>query len=105
LIVGGAVGFHFFALLLPSNDDIVGVPGSVDDSAEVAGGGVVEVATPLLVRLDRAVPAFGALRIDEPMAFLLDVICVFYLDVWEFTIHCYVQIFVEWIKEVIIVVV
>jgi hypothetical protein len=25
LIVGGAVGFHFFALLLPSNDDTAGV--------------------------------------------------------------------------------
>jgi hypothetical protein len=29
--VGGAVGFHFFTLLLPGNDDIVGVPASVDD--------------------------------------------------------------------------
>jgi hypothetical protein len=38
LIVGGAVGFHFFALLLPGNDDIAGVPASVDDSAEVVRG-------------------------------------------------------------------
>jgi hypothetical protein len=79
--VGGAVGFHFFALLLPGNDDIVGVPARVDDSAEVARGGVVKVAAPLLVRLDRAVPAFGALRIDEPTTFLLDVIYVFHHDV------------------------
>jgi hypothetical protein len=44
--VGGAVGFHFFALLLPSNDDIVGILTSVDDGAEVACGAVVRVATP-----------------------------------------------------------
>jgi hypothetical protein len=106
LIVGGAVGFHFFALLLPSNNDIGGVSASVDDSAEVASGGVIEVAAPLLVRPDCAVLAFGALRIDEPTAFLLDVICIFYLDVaWEFTIHCYVHIFIEWIKDVVIIVV
>jgi hypothetical protein len=106
LIVGGAVGFHFFALLLPGNDDIAGVPASVDDSAEVARGGVVDVPAPLLVRLDRAVPAFGALHIDEPTVFLLDVICVLYLDVvWEFNTHCYVHIFIEWVKEVVVVVI
>ncbi|RLM84726.1 hypothetical protein C2845_PM04G11550 [Panicum miliaceum] len=106
LIVGWAVGFRFFTLLLPSNDDIAGVPTSVDDGAKVARGGVTEVAAPLLVRLDCTAPALGALRIDEPTAFLLDVICVFYLDVgWGFTIHCYVHGFVEWIKEVVIVVV
>jgi hypothetical protein len=48
LIVGGVVDFHFFALLLPGNDDIAGVLASVDDSAEVACGGVVEVAAPLV---------------------------------------------------------
>jgi hypothetical protein len=79
--VGGAVGFHFFVLLLPGNDDIAGVPANVDDGTKIARVGIVEVATPLLVHLDRAVPALGALRIDEPTAFLLDVICVFYLDV------------------------
>jgi hypothetical protein len=63
LIVGGAVGFHFFALLLPGNGDIASVPANVDDGAKVARGGVVEVASPLLVRLDCAVPAFGALRL------------------------------------------
>jgi hypothetical protein len=106
LIVGGAVGFHFFVLLLPSNDDFAGVPASVVDGAKVACGGVVEVASPLLVRLDRVVPALGALHIDEPMVFLLDVICVFYLDVgWGFTIHCCIHIFVEWIKELAVVVV
>jgi hypothetical protein len=101
LIVGGAVGFHFFTLLLPRNDDIAGIPTSVDDSAEVARGGVVEVAAPLLVHLDRVLPAFDAFRIDEPTAF-----CVFYLNVvWEFTIHCCVLVFVEWIKEVVVVVI
>jgi hypothetical protein len=97
--VGGAVGFHFFALLLPGNDDITGVLASVDDSAEVRGG-VVQVAAPLLVHLDRVVPAFGALHIDEPTVFLLDVICTVYLDVVY-----YVHIFIEWINEVVVVVV
>jgi hypothetical protein len=81
LIVGGAVGCHFFALLLPSNDDIAGVPASVDDGTKVTRGGVMEVAAPLLVHLERAAPALGMLRIDEPTVFLLDVICIFYLDV------------------------
>jgi hypothetical protein len=81
LIAGGAIGFHFYSLLLPGNDDITGIPASVDDGVKVARGGVVEVAAPMLVRLDRAVPALGALRIDEPTAFLLDISCVFYLDV------------------------
>jgi hypothetical protein len=31
LIVGGAIGFHFFTLLLPGNDDVAGIPSSVDD--------------------------------------------------------------------------
>jgi hypothetical protein len=106
LIVGGAVGFHFFALLLPGNDDITGVSASVDDGMKVACGRVVEVAAPLLVRLDRVVPALGALRIDEPTAFLLDVIYVFYLDVGcGFTIYCYVHVFLKWINEVVIVVI
>jgi hypothetical protein len=106
LIVGGAVGFHFFALLLPCNDEIVGVLASFDDGAKVACGGVVEVAAPQLVCLNLAVPSFGTLRIDEPTMFLLDVICVFYLDVvWGFTIHCYVHIFIEWINEVVIIVI
>jgi hypothetical protein len=96
LIVGGAVGYFFFALLLPGNDDIAGVQFSVDDSAEVACGGVVEVAAPLLVHFDHVVPMLGTLHIDEPTVFLLGVICVFYLDV---------HVFVEWIKDVVIVVV
>jgi hypothetical protein len=81
LVAGGAVGFHFFALLPPGSDDIAGVLASIDDGTKVAHGGVVEVTAPLLVRLDGAVPALGTLRIDEPMVFLLDVICVFHLDV------------------------
>jgi hypothetical protein len=81
LVAGGAVGFHFFALLLPGNDDIAGVPTSVDDSSKVTRGEVVEVTASLLVCLDGAVPALGALRIDEPMVFLIDFICIFHLDV------------------------
>jgi hypothetical protein len=81
LIASEAVGFHFFKLLLPGKDDIAGVPASVDDGTKVARGGVVEITTPLLVHLDGTVPALGTLRIDEPAMFLLDVICVFHLDV------------------------
>jgi hypothetical protein len=68
-------------LLLRGNDDIAGISASVDDGTKVARGGVVEVTAPLLVCLDGAVPALSALRIDEPAVFLLDVICVFHLDV------------------------
>jgi hypothetical protein len=51
-------------------------------------------------------PVFGALRIDELTVFLLDVIYIFYIDVvWGFNTHCCVHVFVEWIKEVIIIVV
>jgi hypothetical protein len=100
------VGYHFFALLLPSNDDMAGIPANVEDSAEIAHGGVVEIAAPLLVHLDCAVSAFGTLHMDELTAFLLDVICIFYLDVvWEFNTHCCVHVFAEWIKEVVVVVV
>jgi hypothetical protein len=66
----------------------------------------LEVAAPLLVRLDHVVPPFCAVCIDEPTTFLLDVICTFYLYVvWEFTVQCYVYIFVEWINEVVVVVI
>jgi hypothetical protein len=106
LIAGGAVGFHFFALLLPSNDDIACVPASIDDGTKFSCGGVVEVTAPLLVRRDGAVPVLGVLRIDEPAVFLFYVICVFHLDVGlGFAIHCYIHVFVEWIKEVVIIVV
>jgi hypothetical protein len=80
LIAGGAVGFHFFALLPPGSDDIVSVPTSIADGTKVACGRVMEVIAPLLVHLDGAMLALGALRIDEPAAFLLDVICIFHLD-------------------------
>jgi hypothetical protein len=104
--MGGAVGFHFFALLLPGNDEIASTPANVDDVAKVTRGGVVEVAAPLLVRLDRVAPTFGARRIDEFTAFLLDVICIFYLDVvWELNTHYYIHIFIKRIKEVVIVVI
>jgi hypothetical protein len=62
-------------------NDIAGVSASIEDGVKVARGGVVEVAAPLLVSLDRTVPALGTLRIDEPVAFLLDVVCIVYLDV------------------------
>jgi hypothetical protein len=81
LMAGGAVGFHFFALLSPGNDDIACVLASVNDVSKVTHGEVVEVTTSLLVHLDGTVPALGALRIDEPAAFLLDVIIVVHLDV------------------------
>jgi hypothetical protein len=45
--VGGAVGFHFFTLLPPGNDNITGVRASVDGGMKVARGGVLEVAAPL----------------------------------------------------------
>jgi hypothetical protein len=62
--MGGAVGFHFFALLLPANDDIASVPANIDDGVKVARGGVVEVA------------CIDELRIDELTVFLLDVISI-----------------------------
>jgi hypothetical protein len=66
----------------------------------------VEVPDPLLVCLNHAVPALSMLCFDEPTVFLLYVICVFYLDVGSgFIFHCYIYAFVEWIKEVVIVVV
>jgi hypothetical protein len=106
MIVGGAIGLHLVALLLPGDDDVAGIPAGVDDSVEVTCEGVVEVAAPLLVCLDCAVPAFGTLHVDEFMMFLLDVLCIFYLDVvWEFNTHCYVHVFVELIMEVVIIVI
>jgi hypothetical protein len=79
MTVGGAIGLHLIALLLPGDGDIAGIPTGIDDGAEVTCRGVVEVASPPLVRLDCAVPAFSKLRIDEFTMFLLDVICIFYL--------------------------
>jgi hypothetical protein len=70
MTVGGAIGLHLIALLLPGDGDIAGIPTGIDDGAEVTCRGVVEVASPPLVRLD---------RIDEFTMFLLDVICIFYL--------------------------
>jgi hypothetical protein len=70
MIVGGAIGLHLVALLLPGDDDVAGVPVGVDGSAEVTRRGVVVVALPLLVLLDYAVPAFGALCVIKPAAFV-----------------------------------
>jgi hypothetical protein len=81
MITGGAVGFHFSALLLLGSDDKAGIPVSIEDVSKVTRGEVMEVTASLLVRLDGAVPAFGALRVDEPAVFLLEVICIIYLDV------------------------
>jgi hypothetical protein len=36
LIAGGAVGYQLFALLLPGNNYIAGVPASIDDGTKVA---------------------------------------------------------------------
>jgi hypothetical protein len=55
LVVVGAVGFHFFALLLLGNDDIAGMPACVDDGSKVTRGELVEVTASLLVCLDGAV--------------------------------------------------
>jgi hypothetical protein len=35
LIAGGVVCFHFFTLLPPGNDDVGGVPASIDDGTKV----------------------------------------------------------------------
>jgi hypothetical protein len=78
MIVGGAIGLHLVAFLLPDNDDVADVPASVDDSAEVTRG-VVEVALPLLALLDYAVPAFGVLCVSEPAAFISHAVFVFLL--------------------------
>jgi hypothetical protein len=80
VIVGGAVDFHFFALLLPGDDDVAGIPASIDDGAEVSRGTIIEVALPSLVLLDHAVPTFSALCVPELAAFFLDVVFIFYLD-------------------------
>jgi hypothetical protein len=66
---------------LLGSDDIVDVPASVDDGTKVTRGGVVEVTAPCWFVSTAAVPALGALSIDGPTAFLLDVICVCCLDV------------------------
>jgi hypothetical protein len=78
MIVGGAIGLHLVALLLPDDDDVAGVPAGVDDSAEVTRG-VVEVALPLLALLDYAVPTFGVLCVSEPAAFISHAVFVFLL--------------------------
>jgi hypothetical protein len=58
----------------------------------------VEVTASLLVGLDGAVSALGALCIDEPAVFLFDLIFVFHLRID-------VHIIVEWIKEVVVVII
>jgi hypothetical protein len=90
--------FHFSTLLLPDNDDIAGVPASVDDGSNVTRGEVMEVMASLLVGLDGSVSTLGVLRIDEPAAFPFDLIFIFHL-------HIDVHIVIEWIKEVVIVVI
>jgi hypothetical protein len=51
LVACSAVGFHFFTLLPPGNNDIAGVPASVDDGSTITRGEVVEVMASLLVVL------------------------------------------------------
>jgi hypothetical protein len=77
MIVGGAIGLHLVALLLPDDDDVAGVPAGVDDSAEVACGEVVNVARLMLALLWYAVPARGTLGIPELMPLFLDVVFIF----------------------------
>lgn len=74
IVVGGAVGFHLVVLLLPSDDNIAGIPADINDGAEVVRGVAVEVALPALVLLDYTVLAFSTLCIPELAVVLLDVI-------------------------------
>jgi hypothetical protein len=78
MVVGGVVGLHLIAFLLPSKDDVAGVPGVVDDSAEVARGAVVEVAMLMLVLFWYALSARGALGVSKLVPPFLD--AVFILD-------------------------
>jgi hypothetical protein len=77
MIVGGAVGLHLIALLLPGNDDVVGVPADIDDNAEVACGAVVEVARLMLVLYWYVPPTCGMLGVPKLMPLFLDVIFIF----------------------------
>jgi hypothetical protein len=77
MIVGGAVGLHLVALLLPSDDDFVGVPAGVDDSAEVACGAVIEVGRLMLVLFWNALLAPSMLGVPKLMPLFLDIIFTF----------------------------
>jgi hypothetical protein len=76
MIVGGAVGLHLIALLLPGNYDIASVLVGVDDSAEVACGAVLEVSRLMFLY---ALPMRSTLGISELMPLFLDVIFIFNL--------------------------
>jgi hypothetical protein len=65
MIVGGAVGFHLIALLLPGDDDIASVPAGV------------EVARLMLVLFWYVLLACGTLGVPELMSLFLDVIFIF----------------------------
>lgn len=83
MFVGGAVAFFCNALLLPGDDDVMGVTAGIDDIAEIGCGEVVEVSSivgvagflPLL--LHHALPAFNTLGVFELAAFLLSTIIIF----------------------------
>jgi hypothetical protein len=77
VVVGGAVGLHFNAFLLPGDDDATSVSTSVDDIAEIDRGEVIEVVG--LMLLQRAMTAFGVFGVSEPAVFSLDVVFGCYL--------------------------
>jgi hypothetical protein len=78
MIVGGAVGLHLVTLLVPGDDDIVGILAGIDNSVEVTFGAVVEVARLMLVLFWYALPTRGTLDVLELMPLFLDI--VFILD-------------------------
>jgi hypothetical protein len=81
---------------LPGDDDIAGIPATIDDGAEVAHGTIIEVALPPLVLLNHAVPTFCALCVPELAVFLLDVVFIFYLDgVCNIKTRCHVRALVK----------
>jgi hypothetical protein len=77
MIVGGAIGLNLVALMLLGDDDVAGVPAGVDDSAEVACGAVVEVATLVLVLFWYVLSARGTLGVPDLMLLFLDIVFIF----------------------------
>jgi hypothetical protein len=77
MIVGGLVGLHLVTLLLLGDDDVVGVPAGVDDSAKVACGVVVEAAKLVLVLFWYALPVRGTLSVPKLMPLFLDIVFIF----------------------------
>lgn len=74
LVMGGVVGFDFFALLSPSDDDIASIPANVDDCLKIASGRIMEVTASLMVHLRCATPTLGMLCIVDLALLLLGAI-------------------------------